>query len=120
MMLRSTKPRRFRQALSGATAIVAVVLAIPAPATAFDTGHHFDMTEDALRTEGFGSTAIRMVQLNNWFVDYYSLNPIPDSQIVRLRDRLRDLHFTHEAASADAGGVQPLTASQLENGWRWL
>src|SRR5262245_44447480 len=49
----------------------ALTLAVTAPALAYDTGPHFDMTEDAMTTEGFGLDAIGVAQVNNWFVDFY-------------------------------------------------
>lgn len=41
---------------------------------AFDTQPHFDITRDALATEGFSDTAIGEVQVTNWFNDLYE-NP---------------------------------------------
>jgi len=41
------------------------------PARAFDTGPHFDMTRDALASEGFGDMPIRIMQISNWFCDLY-------------------------------------------------
>jgi hypothetical protein len=46
----------------------------PAPAQAFDTGPHADLTRDALRSEGFGRAAADVGMIDNWFVDYYT-NP---------------------------------------------
>ncbi|MGE0025857.1 MAG: CARDB domain-containing protein [Thermoleophilia bacterium] len=40
-------------------------------ATAFDSGTHFDVTRDALTSEGFGNTSVETVQVSNWFVDLY-------------------------------------------------
>jgi hypothetical protein len=40
-------------------------------AYAFDTGPHFDITEDVLRSEGFSTAAIQTVQSANFFVDFY-------------------------------------------------
>ncbi len=43
-----------------------------APASAFDTGPHFDMTEDALVSVGFvSSQSIRTVQAANFLVDFH-------------------------------------------------
>lgn len=55
-------------------ALVAILLtgALAAPATAFDTGPHADITVDAMRAEGFGPSAADVVRVNNWFVDLYS------------------------------------------------
>lgn len=51
---------------------VTASLYVAAPAAAFDTGPHFDISRDALRAEGFGATATDVVTVNNWFVDLYS------------------------------------------------
>lgn len=48
---------------------------IAKPAQAFDTGHHFDLTRDAMQDQGFGNTAIEVTQLENWLTDYYSSSP---------------------------------------------
>jgi hypothetical protein len=54
-------------------AVIAASLALAyAPsALAFDTAPHFDITGDALTAESFGRDAVRLAQLNNWFVDLY-------------------------------------------------
>jgi len=60
---------------------VAALLLLARPAgelRAFDHGPHFDLTRDALGAEGFGNTAIEVVQVGNWLPDYYenaSTNP---------------------------------------------
>src|SRR4051812_9881856 len=62
--------------LTSVLAALALLLA-PRPALAFDTGHHSDLTREALAPEGFGDTAIEAAQLQNWFTDYYSSsNPL--------------------------------------------
>ncbi len=53
------------------TVLAATCLALSASSAAFDTGAHFDMTRDALSAERFSDTAIRIVQVNNWFNDLY-------------------------------------------------
>lgn len=58
------------------------------PAAAFDTGHHHDLTRSALKTFGFQDTSIRIAQLENWLVDYYSNQPIAG-----LKADLEKLHF---------------------------
>jgi PLAT/LH2 domain-containing protein len=53
-------------------------LALAAPALAFDTGPHAEITKDAMSAEGFGEDAIGVTQVNNWFCDFYeqaSSNP---------------------------------------------
>ena len=49
----------------------ALLLVLPAPAPAFDTGPHTDMTRDAMAAEGFGLTATDVVVVNNWLTDLY-------------------------------------------------
>jgi hypothetical protein len=51
--------------------LVAAMCALASAAHAFDTGPHFDITEDVLRSEGFSPTAIQTVQSANFFVDFY-------------------------------------------------
>jgi hypothetical protein len=51
------------------------LVALPKPAQAFDTGHHFDLTRDAMQDQGLGNTAIEVAQLENWLTDYYSSSP---------------------------------------------
>jgi hypothetical protein len=55
-------------------AAVAALLLSAAPARAFDTGPHADITRDALTSEGFGESAADVGMVENWFVDYYT-NP---------------------------------------------
>ena len=42
---------------------------------AFDTGPHFDLTGSVLTERGFGETAIKIAQVENWLTDYYSASP---------------------------------------------
>jgi hypothetical protein len=60
---------------------VALLLALPAaPASAFDTGPHSDITRDAMTSEGFGRTAADVGVVSNWLVDLYSnSSKIPQS-----------------------------------------
>lgn len=57
-----------------AVAVAASLCALAAPARAFDTQPHFDITRDALIAEGFGLPSASIAGINNWFVDYYT-NP---------------------------------------------
>lgn len=50
---------------------VAAVLAAAAPAAAYDTGSHAEITVDAMTAEGFAADASGVAQVNNWFVDFY-------------------------------------------------
>jgi hypothetical protein len=63
--------RSLGRVLGAAAALLAACVFLPANASAFDTGPHFDMTRDVLTAEGFGDAAVRAVQVNNWFVDLY-------------------------------------------------
>src|SRR5688572_11938243 len=45
--------------------------AAAASGLAFDTGPHYDMTCDTMASEGFGSIAIQVAQVANWFNDLY-------------------------------------------------
>jgi PLAT/LH2 domain/CARDB len=49
----------------------ALALALAAPAFAYDTGPHSELTRDAMGAEGFRDDAIGVAQVNNWFVDLY-------------------------------------------------
>lgn len=69
-------------------ALLAATLALGSrPAHAFDTGHHSDLTREAMAPEGFGDAPIRVVQLQNWLVDYYSNRPLGP------KDQANTLHF---------------------------
>ena len=48
-----------------------LALALAAPAAAYDTGPHTEITADAMTVEGFNADAVGVVQVNNWFVDLY-------------------------------------------------
>jgi hypothetical protein len=62
-------------AIARAIPLALLISAIPSGARAFDTGHHFDLTRDAMLDRGFGNTAIEAVQVENWLTDYYSSSP---------------------------------------------
>jgi hypothetical protein len=47
-------------------------LGFAAVADAYDTGHHSDLTREAMADLGFSDTAIEVSQVENWLVDYYS------------------------------------------------
>jgi hypothetical protein len=59
-----------------------------APALAFDTGHHSDLTQEVLADQGFNRNAQDVATVENWLVDYYSNQPITG-----LRQQLAFLHF---------------------------
>jgi len=62
---------KFQFRIFFAQVAISAFLLANGPARAFETAPHFDMTRDALSTEGFGETAIRVVQVSNWFNDLY-------------------------------------------------
>lgn len=65
-----------------------IALGMASAGQAFDTGHHFDATRHCGRANDFGDFAIRVMQLQNWYVDYYSNLPgYADKHILDL------LHF---------------------------
>jgi hypothetical protein len=64
-------------------------------ANAFDTGHHHDLTASAMRTFGFKARSIKVAQLENWLVDYYSSQPLAG-----LETDLKKLHFDNLEDSA--------------------
>jgi len=51
--------------------------------SAFDTGHHLDLTRAALASPevGFDTTAVTVVQVENWLVDWYSNSITSPSEI---------------------------------------
>ena len=68
-----------------ATAFLAAALcAYAGTASAFDTGPHFDITEDVLRSEGFETTAIQTAQAANFMVDFYEF--IGNPAIAKILD----------------------------------
>jgi Ca2+-binding RTX toxin-like protein len=54
------------------------------------TGHHYDLTWQALQDEGFSQTSTKIVQLDNWLVDYFSTSPLSSSS---MKEELATLHF---------------------------
>lgn len=70
-----------------AAALAAALGLAAAPARAFDTGHHSDLTREAMQVEGYGDAPVRVVQLQNWLVDYYSNRPLGP------KDQANTLHF---------------------------
>lgn len=57
-------------------------------ALAFDTGHHFDLTQEVFAEQGFNQNAIDVAKVENWLVDYYSSQPAAG-----LKQELEHLHF---------------------------
>jgi hypothetical protein len=75
-------------ALTKVALIVLALGAVSKPAQAFDTGHHFDVTREAMQDQGFGNTAIEVAQLENWLTDYYSSSPTSS-----IKSETAKLHF---------------------------
>ena len=95
---------------------VAVALTIAAPAQAFDTGPHQEMTWSALQKEGFGSDATEVVQVDNWFTDLYhelSSGKIPYSGHSGLKERL--LLLAPEVENWPSKLVAASTRSHFDN-----
>ena len=81
--------------------ILLASLAETAPGS--DTGHHADLTRDALQEAGFQRDAIRVVQVSNWLTDYYSNQPLAgiNQNIGEIKAEVEKLHFdSREAAAA--------------------
>jgi hypothetical protein len=72
--------------------------AIAKPSQAFDTGHHADVTRDVLLNQGLGNTAIKVTQLENWLVDYYSVSPTSN-----LKGDVSKLHFDNLFTTRNVG-----------------
>lgn len=80
----------------------------PAPAHAFDTGPHNDMTRAAMQHEGFApeSQVIGICQVSNWLVDYYSSRPSFLSTDLRdMQRELVHLHFDNLTNVAQIGNI---------------
>jgi PLAT/LH2 domain len=74
LMLRS----RVGGGIAAFLAALALVAAEAAPASAFDTGPHQDLTAEAMGAEGFSVDAVGVSQVSNWLCDIYeqaALNP---------------------------------------------
>ena len=70
-------------------------LALTTPATAFDTGHHWDATYMGMAQAygGFSETAKKMAATSNWLVDYFTESPISGGAHIASKHRLANLHF---------------------------
>ncbi|GJM10086.1 MAG: hypothetical protein DHS20C11_23620 [Lysobacteraceae bacterium] len=69
-------------------------------AHAFDTGHHEDLTKQAMRHYGFKPTSIKIVQLENWLVDYFAADPLVDVD-QNFRIDMEALHFDNLFSTSD-------------------
>ena len=61
--------------LAGSVSAVAAVFVLigTAPARAFEAGPHTEITADAMAAEGFGTDAVEVAQVENWFCDLYQV-----------------------------------------------
>lgn len=64
-------PTAARSFITSALLALAISAAAALPANAYDTGPHGDMTESAMRDEGFGLNAATIGRADNWFMDMY-------------------------------------------------
>jgi hypothetical protein len=60
-----------RRGRCGMLATILVGLTLAPAAMSYDTGPHFDITRDALTSEGFSDTAVKIAQSTNWMIDFY-------------------------------------------------
>jgi hypothetical protein len=79
-------------------------LIFPKMVLAFDTGHHSDLTREALQDEGFSDTSIKVTQVQNWLVDYFSSSPV--SGLQGIKADAEKLHFDNL-----------FSTSQVQNYW---
>lgn len=89
MALASIRSKRSVQ-WSLATALVFCLLGART-AGAFDTGPHFDITQDVLRSEGFSTNAIATVQSANFLVDFYEFIGKVPKAAVRCEDDIANV-----------------------------
>lgn len=112
-----------RMILTITIVLLLLFLWLPKPAFAFDTGHHSDVTREALKNDGFKETPIKIVQVENWLVDYYSNWPVeyysqlptsiqsilPLETIIEAKKESDKLHFDNL-----------FTTEDISNYWMWL
>jgi hypothetical protein len=92
--------------------VPALAVIVASPALAFDTGPHFDLTEDVLRAEGFSDNAIQTAQAANFLIDFHEfmrkdmfkkvLDPVCRAEIdpvLKIGDELQ--HFDDIQNTAD-------------------
>lgn len=85
-MIRPVPPKRLVTPLLA----LAILVGAAAPAAAFDTGHHFDLTASVLKAKGLGDAAVRQAQVANWISDYLNTPVYPDRTLARQFDLM---HF---------------------------
>lgn len=82
-------------------------LSFSQPASAFDTGHHSDLTFETLRAEGFSAgNSIAIARLENWLADYYNS---PAGIPVGVKSDVENLHFDNQ-----------FSPQNIENYWKVL
>jgi len=59
------------------------------PCLAFDTGHHADMTRNALYLAGFSNDGTDIIVVDNWITDYYSALPETILGVPAINDEVR-------------------------------
>jgi hypothetical protein len=78
--------------------ILSSLLLFTGNASAFDTGHHADLTREALEEVGMSNTSVEVCQVENWLVDYYSQKQIsPRNVYVELAKLHADNLFSEQA-----------------------
>lgn len=78
----------------GLAAALLIAFAGAAPAQAFDTASHNDITVDVLRSEGFGARATDVARVSNWFPDlYFQAENVPSSGHASFAKTLIGLGF---------------------------
>ena len=95
--------RRLKTAIALLPAVA--VLAAAAPAVAYDTGPHAEITADAMTAEGFRGDAVGVAQVNNWFPDLYEQakkNPFSGHSVLErlLAGAIKTERWSHKLVDA--------------------
>jgi hypothetical protein len=78
--------------------ILSSLLLFTGNASAFDTGHHADLTREALEEVGMSNTSVEVCQVENWLVDYYSQKEVsPRNVRVEVAKLHADSLFSEQA-----------------------
>ena len=77
--------------------LAAAALFIAPASHAFDTFPHFDLIKNELKAQGFSDCAVKIAQVGNWYVDYYTSTGVGD------HGRANALHFDNLFTAADEG-----------------
>ncbi|HEY0381011.1 MAG TPA: HET-C-related protein [Candidatus Elarobacter sp.] len=100
-----------RKLLAAALTAAFALVSAPAPAVAFDTGPHGNITEDALARLGFNRAAADAVQVENWLTDYYTSTPTIGSG---AKCQLEKLHFDDVFSNADVAAYWTTLAANTQ------